>query len=592
MDMKVRCGRTGILIVLLVTVVTSREGRAGVVAYWGFDDRDLHVAREERGGKDGEILGNPKWVTGRIGRALELDGSGDYVRIKHDPVFDLRDAITIAAWVKTRRLKTTFATLVSKGDGTWRISRDGDGNTLHFAANKDGNLWVVRGNTNVNDGRWHHIAAAFDGAEACLYVDGELDGRLPATTPFNCDSFDVCIGENAERTGRYWKGIIDDVLILDHALSAEEVKNLHAQGAKALITAGLGTLSGAISDARRASAEQGTRREISFLEKELEDAKRSQPQDRSVVGSCYGMVMSELYFLLGQAQIKAGARRADVIQSHKSAVTASFGSRQYVPALLWLFRHVDAREYADAVRESVRGSGGQCANTRLVVPPFEASKNWAAFASFLEAAFPESSDTLALAGQIGQSLEGTLWAEAFTQYCRDRPRLKPDYISAQVKLAEQTMAHHDFTGAAEIYRMIIVECGDDVDATPYELKICECLVNEDAYHEAISRIARFVEERRSADSAAVRHAMLLKGRAHMQMGQMDQAMQIFSRLAAQGGAEDVAPEAGFLAGYCDLMQNDLDAARRALGAVVDKYPESSCAGKARLCLARIERMSQ
>ncbi|MBN2271647.1 MAG: right-handed parallel beta-helix repeat-containing protein, partial [Sedimentisphaerales bacterium] len=40
------------------------------------------------------------------------------------------------------------------------------------------------------------------------------------------DDYDVLIGENQERTGRYWDGMIDDVRIYNYALSAAEVAQL------------------------------------------------------------------------------------------------------------------------------------------------------------------------------------------------------------------------------------------------------------------------------------------------------------------------------------------------------------------------------
>ncbi len=591
--MSVMSRKLGILVVLLAVVATGGSGKAELIAYWGFDDRDLNVAREERGGKDGEIVGKPRWVKGRIGGALKFDGRSDYIRIKHDPVFDIRNAVTIAAWVKSSRLNKTFATVIAKGDGTWRIARDGDRDTLQFAANKDGALWVVCGNTRITDDKWHHIVGVFDGAEASLYVDGELDNQVRATTPFNTDAFDVCIGENAERTGRCWRGLIDDVLILDYALNASEVESLYARGARALVSASLGGLSGALSDARKVLTEQGAGRAVSFIEKKLADGTRKQKETSSEMGSWYAMAMSELYFLLAEAQRAAGAPEANVVRSYKSAVTASLGSRQYVPAVLWLFEHVNANEYADAVRESVRGDTSRYAGIPRIVAQLEESGNWPAFERFLEAGFAEVADPLTLAVGIGRSLaDGSEWAEAFVQYCRIRPPLKPYYLSAQGRFAEQLMARHDFTGAVEIYRGMMGECGAEVDTTAYELKICECLLGVEQYQQALTHIERFLGVPGRAGGPARHHAMLLKGRAHMHLGEIDRAIEIFSRLGAAEAAGDLAAEPRFLAGYCSMLLRDLDTARQTLTMVAETFPESSFARKARLCLARIERMRQ
>jgi hypothetical protein len=61
-----------------------------------------------------------------------------------------------------------------------------------------------------------------------LYVDGELDNSAEATGRINTNSWKVLIGENAERKGRFWNGLIDDVRIYSYALSEAEIKALYA----------------------------------------------------------------------------------------------------------------------------------------------------------------------------------------------------------------------------------------------------------------------------------------------------------------------------------------------------------------------------
>ena len=70
----------------------------------------------------------------------------------------------------------------------------------------------IVGNVRVDDGQWHHIAGVYDGAKGYLYTDGKVDGSEEADGMINSDSPDVYIGENAGATGRYWSGLIDDVV--------------------------------------------------------------------------------------------------------------------------------------------------------------------------------------------------------------------------------------------------------------------------------------------------------------------------------------------------------------------------------------------
>jgi tetratricopeptide (TPR) repeat protein len=588
MDMYCRKGR--IRIVVLTVVLAVPRARADLVAYWGFDDdSDPAVAREERGGKDGTLVGKPQRVPGRIGKALRLDGIDDYVRIPRDPVFNIRRAITLAAWVKCERFEEAFATIIAKGDSAWRVSREKLRDVLHLGANAHDDWWYITGNTSVNDQKWHHVVSVFDGEVACLYVDGELDAVGETTAPFCVNDFDVCIGENAEVPGRHWKGLIDDVLVLDHSLTAAQVKELYGKGARALVAEELGILSGTISQARIIWARQGPEAAIAFLRRILAEAERRQAQ-RAEAGRSYRMLMSELYFQLARVQTVVEAPAAEIIPSYRRAVTVCSWSHQYVPALLWLFRQLRAEEYAALVAESIRGSPDPWADVRRVAVRFQESANWPAFEAYLDAAVPQVTDPMAFAQEIGRGLaDQPAWTESFVQYCRSRPALRPYYLFVRLARVRESEASGDFVHVAEMYRAAAAECTAREDPTVFELGLCTYLFESGQYHQALGQIEQFVTKPGAADRPETRNVRLLQGRVCLQLGELDQAVEAFSRVTEAGPADEVAAEAGFLAGYCRMRLGDADQARRTLAAVTQRYPKSTFASKARLCLSRLER---
>jgi hypothetical protein len=61
-------------------------------------------------------------------------------------------------------------------------------------------------------------------------VDGVEDSRSPVPygETINTNAWEVLIGENAERPGRFWNGLIDDVRIYSYALSEDEIEALYA----------------------------------------------------------------------------------------------------------------------------------------------------------------------------------------------------------------------------------------------------------------------------------------------------------------------------------------------------------------------------
>ena len=71
---------------------------ADLVGHWRFDESSGAVAHDSSGnGLDGSFNGDPQWVAGQMGGALEFDGD-DSIEIPHNPLLSITDEITVAAW--------------------------------------------------------------------------------------------------------------------------------------------------------------------------------------------------------------------------------------------------------------------------------------------------------------------------------------------------------------------------------------------------------------------------------------------------------------------------------------------------------------
>jgi len=177
-------------------------------------------------------MGSPQWQpsAGRINGALNFDGNTNYVEIANEDIFDVTSRITVAAWIKVKAFDKWWQAIITKGDSSWRLFREGDSDTVSFHCDGVRSQQVpwatAQGHSNVNDGQWHHVAGVYDGRRISLYVDGELDGSCEASGRIETNDYSVVIGDNAEQRGRQWSGLIDDVRIYDQALNADEIKSL------------------------------------------------------------------------------------------------------------------------------------------------------------------------------------------------------------------------------------------------------------------------------------------------------------------------------------------------------------------------------
>jgi len=193
-----------------------------LVAHWTLDGDALDSSGY---GNDGVLMGDPQWVEGIVGGALEFDGVDDFIDCGNSPVLAITGDITVACWIKVAQFDKSWQAIVTTGDSSWRVHRSsGSDNVAWGTSGLDPT--DLTGTVNVNDAQWHHIAGVYNGSQKLLYIDGVLDASADSTGNINASTYNVNIGENNQATGRYFNGLIDDVRIYNQALSAAEIDRI------------------------------------------------------------------------------------------------------------------------------------------------------------------------------------------------------------------------------------------------------------------------------------------------------------------------------------------------------------------------------
>jgi beta-glucosidase len=163
----------------------------------------------------------------RDSNVLSLDGVDDYVNCFNNSAFNITDAITLAAWVKTNDTANgEFNPYITKGDHTYGL-KSNERNAMEFVI-YDG-TWITA-ETSVDasfNGVWHHVAGTYDGSELRLYIDGELAATTAHSGTINSTTHNVYLAGNSEASGRFYDGLIDDVRVYRVALSAADVNAVY-----------------------------------------------------------------------------------------------------------------------------------------------------------------------------------------------------------------------------------------------------------------------------------------------------------------------------------------------------------------------------
>jgi len=205
-------------------VTPADPGPTGLQAHYEFEGTTNDSSGNAR---HGTATGNPTFVAGKVGQAMSLRGLNDFVEITGYKGILGSNAVTVTAWINTT--STVTGAIVGWGPNV-RDQRFGfrvDAGRLRVE-HHGGN---VQGDSNVNDGVWHHVAvtvqenATISYPDVILYVDG-IDDTRPSEDPdaFNLTADqDVRIGSRPAGNDRFFMGLIDDVGIYDRALTPEEI---------------------------------------------------------------------------------------------------------------------------------------------------------------------------------------------------------------------------------------------------------------------------------------------------------------------------------------------------------------------------------
>ncbi len=189
--------------------------------------------------------GSTQITTDQLGESLALSTSGlhntnSYVHvsnslndIQHLP----KDAFTVSSWVRLDKLQTwrgIVSAISDNGDAEYGWVLGYNNNSFVFglstegANDGNGSLTYLTGKSNIKLGNWYFVTATYDGKEAKLYVNGELDGSTTTQsgallynydTPFAIGAY---VDSNETNT---MDGRIRNAYLFQDAVTAKQIKD-------------------------------------------------------------------------------------------------------------------------------------------------------------------------------------------------------------------------------------------------------------------------------------------------------------------------------------------------------------------------------
>ncbi|MEN9626735.1 MAG: hypothetical protein RL557_1063 [archaeon] len=195
------------------------------VAYWKFDNTFENVYNSPTS----IGYGGPKFVEGKVGQAMQLDGKDDHIYFKQGSTL-LGTLHTISFWIDYTK-KGGYGVVLGGMKDPWTANSGSDYGVYltdtqlcyenGYVQNKKSKGESVVCVKHGGISGWHYVDVVRDGTSVIFYKDGVKIGS--GTLSANNELQIGAIGR--EQRGYYLKGSLDELKIWDYALSEDEIKN-------------------------------------------------------------------------------------------------------------------------------------------------------------------------------------------------------------------------------------------------------------------------------------------------------------------------------------------------------------------------------
>lgn len=237
---------TGLITVFSLFAGTSyaRIDMANVAGLWLFDEGEGDIVEDLSGNENhGKLMGNPEWVKGVFGKALEFNGT-NYVSVPDSDSLDMEKQVTVMFWVRSEKKMLDMwidrQVVVGKHFEEYEVgiymagqlhtyTSDGAGGT------DEGIMTSMAGKLPDEDadwevGKWYHVAWILEGNHEIAYANGIKLGEYTKAHVNTRPGTHVL--EVGRRKGDFipLTGVVDEVMVLNVALEIEDIEFVFREG--------------------------------------------------------------------------------------------------------------------------------------------------------------------------------------------------------------------------------------------------------------------------------------------------------------------------------------------------------------------------
>lgn len=213
------------------TLTFTVNSKTTKLPYYHFEETTTGYFTKDGSGNNltGILYNAPTFSAGRVGNAINLDGTDDYVKLPTGWVDKLSD-FTVATWVYSNS-QSAWARIFDFGSGTgsymYLCPYSGSG-VMEFKMLTSAGTAQSATASALTTGVWHHVAVTIGADKATIYVDGNVAG---VTNSFYLRPYDIApatanyLGKSQFTSDPYFNGRLDELHFFNYTMSQAEVKS-------------------------------------------------------------------------------------------------------------------------------------------------------------------------------------------------------------------------------------------------------------------------------------------------------------------------------------------------------------------------------
>ena len=224
-----------LLMCFLIVVNIPADITKGLIGHWPLDGNAKDVSGNDY---HGELTKGVKWeAKGMVKSAAEFDGAGGHIKVAHGKLKPKVLDFTVVTWMKGWKAQDWAAMVSARGQGDqayWMGFRGGTDTLTYVWNNNNAATYNWDKSIKIPKETWALVAIAIEKSKATAYAYIAATKKLELAenkikhleqAPLNfVFGKDDCCGE------RFYKGLLDEIMMFDRSLSKDEILQLATSG--------------------------------------------------------------------------------------------------------------------------------------------------------------------------------------------------------------------------------------------------------------------------------------------------------------------------------------------------------------------------